>query len=91
MKMPRDLLACALWVAAIVTFGFGMDDSIREGHNSLAIAASLFIADMALVPTGAWILDHYAEKHRASVEDVAAMVEAMRRQEDGPPRPRSIR
>lgn len=90
MKMPRDLTACALWVAAIVTFAFGAVDSAREHHNSIILAAGVFLAIVALVPTGWCIAERVANKHHTEVEDIVTIVDGLHHSTDAK-QPRSIR
>lgn len=81
MKMPRELAACALWVAAICTFGFGIADSVRLHHNSIAMACGLFLAQVALVPT-CWcilcrVLDRELTKHDVTLDRIIEVVDTV--------------
>lgn len=67
MKMPRELTACALWVASLACMAFGSIDSGRVGHPSPVLAWGIFLAVVACVPTGWCILQR--ERGRATVED----------------------
>jgi hypothetical protein len=62
MKMPREVTACAFWVAALALMLFGSIDSIRAGHPSAFLAWGLFCAVVACVPTGWCIIHREIEK-----------------------------
>lgn len=78
MKMPRDITACALWVAALACMSFGSIDTAREGHNSVYLAWGLFIALAACVPTGACIVrKEFDKREEASVDHIVEVVDAL--------------
>lgn len=86
-KMPRELAACAFWVAAVVTFGEGVSDTLREHNYSIGVAIGLFLANIACVLTVWAVVDRCA--HQPTVEDIALLVETMHHKE--PARPQVVR
>lgn len=65
--MPRELIACALWVASAACMTFGSFDTERLGHNSAVLMWAIYLAILACVPTG-WCIIH-REHSRSTVED----------------------
>jgi hypothetical protein len=77
MKMPREITAAVLWVAALALMGFGTLDTERLGHNSAFLAWGVFLAVVALVPTGWCILASVQEDHAVDVEQIIGIVDAL--------------
>lgn len=78
MKMPREIIACALWVAAALLMCFGTLDSIQESRNMPLLAWGIFLSVVACVPTGWCIVRRETEQHDgASVEHIVEVVDAL--------------
>lgn len=78
MKMPREVTACALWVAASALMMFGSLDTERAGHNSPFLAWGVFCAIIAVVPTVMSLLDRTRSRHEEeTVEHIIEVVDAL--------------
>lgn len=62
MKQKRELFACGLWVAAVALLVFGTIDSIQRHRNEPLLAWGLFVALVALVPTGWCLLERICQR-----------------------------
>lgn len=82
-RHTRDLtiLTCIAWTCAFCTLLWGIADSDRVGHNSVVLAVGLALEGLALVPTGWLIVRKVTAEHRASVEELAEIIETLHHHE----------
>jgi hypothetical protein len=76
-KQTREFAACVLWTAAMVCMAFGTVESVREGHNSIALGWGIFLGLVAVVPTGWAILDRSHRREDVTVERIIEVVDAL--------------
>jgi hypothetical protein len=77
MKMPREITAATLWVAAFALMFFGSLDTERIGHNSAFLAWGIFLGVIALVPTMLCILQWERGEREIDVDRIAEVVDAL--------------
>jgi len=77
MTTREFTIAAGLWAVAICTLIFGIEDSIQEGHNSIALGVAIFLAVAALAPTVGAICTHAMDRRETSVERIIEVVDAL--------------
>lgn len=77
MKMPREIIACALWVSGLALLVFGTLDSVRDGFASPFLAWGLGLWIVALWPTGSCVLKREREGDAVSVERIVEVVDTL--------------
>ena len=79
MRQSRgEILAGALWVAALSFMVFGTLDSARVGHNSEYLAWGLFLAVVAVVPSVVVVAKWAASRSDGeSLERIVEVVDAL--------------
>lgn len=76
-QITREFIVCTLWTAALVVMIFGTIDSLREGHNSLALAWGIFLSVAALTVTCWALIRRHHTEQEISVERVIEISDAL--------------
>ena len=83
MRMPREIIACGLWVASLALLTFGTMDTLRVGSPSPFLAWGLWLEGLAFVPTGSLVIRRECERRKdeeaVTVQQIAEVVDALHR------------
>jgi uncharacterized membrane protein len=77
MPHKRELAACSLWIAALSLLAFGTMTTERIGTPSPFLAWGLFVALIAVVPTGWVLVEREIEEHEVDIEAMAKVMDAL--------------